>query len=425
MSNCDTDIDFLKTLFNTWLNEKIQSGEVQPGLLDCEKRKIGQWSQVMLCCPGCGNDNGGNTVDKYLVAPVVINEAAKTMTFKIQNGDDIVVDVSAFLAAGGGAHEFSVDNTQIVFDTTQGTANKITLKYKEGNAEKTIDLPIIGILSVEPTDDKMGLKWVAAGKDGVALAEKTWTAPRSVIEQPTFDTTSRDLTIPIKHYVDGNLTDDSQLKVRIPGGSDNGPSTITPPGSGQTPKQVYYFHESTYRANKAGDAIAPGNKFDNSSAVREDTFYNSKGFSKTLEKLVANPVYITVGSSGSANGLMSTYLEQIFYDLATGTEKSSRQELVYAKLENPEIDAQGNLSIKLAQYTGSTKLNGSDQTVEVKLPQNVAKLATNAPASTTETDLPLKLYGKDRTALLANPDMWGEIVGSDGKTYVFPLFNRQ
>lgn len=431
MSGCGDNIDFLKTLFNTWLNEKIQKGEVQAGLLDCENRKIGQWAQVMLCCPGCGNGNGGNTVDKYLVAPVVINKAAKTMTFKVQNGDDVVVDVTDFLAVAG-VHEFSLDNTEIVFDTTQGTANKIVLKYKEVvNGEeqtKSIDLPIIGILSVTPSDDNLSLEWVEAGKDGVALAKKKWTAPRTVIEQPIFDDGRRELTIPVKNYVNGEESDSSDLKVTIPAGSvGNGPITITPPGVGQSPKPVYYFHETTYRDNRVGDVIPQGHKFDKATSVREDVFYNSEGASKTVAKLVANPAqfsFAAVGTSGTLEGLTSAHISHSLYDLATETEKLDRIEISYAKLGTPAVSSNGQLTIKLAHYIGLNKIEGSDQSVSVQLPTSTAKVVATPAQSSKETNLPLTVYGKDRTALMGEPHAWEEVVGDDNQTYLRPLYRK-
>ena len=430
MSGCGDNIDFLKTLFNTWLNEKIQKGEVQAGLLDCENRRIGQWAQVMLCCPGCGNGNGGNTVDKYLVAPIVINKAAKTMTFKVQNGDDVVVDVSEFLAVAG-AHEFNLDNTEIVFDTTQGTANKIVLKYKEVvNGEeqtKSIDLPIIGILSVAPSDDNLSLEWVEAGKDGVALAKKKWTAPRTVIEQPTFDDGRRELTIPVKNYVNGEESGSSDLKVTIPAGSaGNGPINITPPGGGQSPKPVYYFHDAAVRNNQSGDAISPTSAFDKVSSVHVDTFYNSQGQVKTNNWLTANPSYPSAQWTVSAPaGVTAVTLMNNVYDLATGrTEIYSANQLPFAKLETPEVDSQGRLIVKLAHYTQDGKVANSDQQVTVALPASKAAITQSGPRTSRETNLPLSMYGKDRSAIMGEPHAWEEVTGSDGQVYLRPLYRR-
>lgn len=443
------------------INGLILDGTLSPGLQTCDGAALGKGAKIATCADldcaqfrcgggnngggnnGGGNNGGGNNgggtdpVDKYLTN-VIIDEAAKTMTFKVKDQPDIVVDVTKFLE-----------------DLNDFVTNAIV-----DNAAKTVTLKV-----KNQADVVINLEEMLQGLGG--------SDTYHTVKQPTFDNDTRVLTIPQERFINGASqgVDNWQITIpatgNAPGGADNdttvsklelvesngtdgkeykvkltdsaggtvetataivvpnkGPSTVTPPGGGQQPKPVYYFHESAYRANAASDTIPPNHKFDKATSVREDVFYNSEGTSKTVTKLVANPAYFTFGSDGSAAGLTSAYVNRNFYDLATGTEHSDRVNISYAKLETPTVTPDGQLTLKIAHYLGPNKINNSDQSVSVQLPAPKAGVVTQAPAHTDDTKLPLKLYGKDRTALLAEPDAWEEVVGNDGNTYVRPLYRK-
>lgn len=424
------------------INGLILDGTLSPGLQTCDGAALGKGAKVATCAGldcaqfKCGGNGGTNTVDKYLTN-VIIDEAAKTMTFKVKDRPDIVVDVTKFLE---GLNDYV---TNAIVDNA---AKTVTLKVKN-QADVVINL----------TDMLQGL----GGDDTY-----------HTVKQPTFDNSTRVLTIPQERFRNGASQGVDNWQITIPatgtapGGSDNdttvsklefventgasgkeykvkltdsaggtvetatpivvpvgGPNTITPPGAGQTPKPVYYYHDTTYRDNRSGDPIPANHKFDKASSIREDVFYNSEGTSKTVAKLVANPAYFTFGSEGSAGGLTSAFLTRNYYDLATGSEHSERVNVSYAKLEAPTISAQGELTLNIAHYLGANKVQNSDQSVSVQLPTAKASIATTKPTPNNDTKLPTYLYGT-RTALLGEPDAWEEVVASDGNTYLRPLWRK-
>lgn len=54
MNKCDND-DFKRALVRTEVYKLLESGLLQYALTDCDGNRIGQGTEIMLCCPGCGD----------------------------------------------------------------------------------------------------------------------------------------------------------------------------------------------------------------------------------------------------------------------------------------------------------------------------------------------------------------------------------
>lgn len=505
MNGC-VDKDFLKILFSTWLSEKIQSGEVQAGLHDCDGKPIGQWSKVMLCCPGCGDSGGDGGVDKFL-RDVVIDKEKGAMTFKVYGGSDVVVTISDFLSdmdgyvngavvdndaktitlkvkdqddvvinlsemlegigGGGGPVTASLRMSENAVETgaLPGEKSSYTIRHVltvngTPNADK-FKMPIIGHGLLAIHDDKLGFDWSTTDSDGVRSNITSWTAPRTVVGQPSFDNDSRVLTIPVTSHISGKPPQSSNFEVTIP-------ATGNSPGADNDTKvSTLEFVENNDNGRKvkvklvdtAGgvfetaeldlDASGGGaenvalsrtekdvsgvydNIFEHDGKIYDYAFTNAAGQTQNFAEVVGTPVKFKYVVEGGGNyGLTKNEIEE--YRLrGEGLGSKGSHNLAHAALGTPSLEGTV-LKINLHHRQYDEKVSGSDQEVTVDLatlpglggtaaPPDVS--GSSKPTITTGTELPTKMYGA-RTALLGEPDAWEEVVGSDGHTYLRPLWRK-
>ena len=169
-------------------------GTLQAGLRSCDGGQLGKGARVASCGDNnSGGNQGGNQVDKFLTN-VIIDEQAKTMTFKVANSNDIVVNVSKFL---DGLNDFV---TNAVIDNA---AKTVTLKVKN---QPDVVIDLTGLL---------------------ANVNDTY----HTVKQPTFNNDTRVLTIPQERFVNGVSQGTDNLEITIPAmgnapGADND-TTVT------------------------------------------------------------------------------------------------------------------------------------------------------------------------------------------------------
>lgn len=186
------------------INGLILDGTLSPGLQTCDGAALGKGAKIATCADldcaqfKCGGNNGGGTnpVDKYLTN-VIIDEAAKTMTFKVKGQPDIVIDVTKFL------EDLNDYVTNAIVDNA---AKTITLKVKNQN-DVVIEL------------EEM-LQGLGGGDDTY-----------HTVKQPTFNNDTRVLTIPQERFRNGTSQGVDNWEITIPatgnapGGADNDTKT--------------------------------------------------------------------------------------------------------------------------------------------------------------------------------------------------------
>lgn len=423
MNGC-VDKDFLKILFSTWLSEKIQSGEVQAGLHDCDGKPIGQWSKVMLCCPGCGDSGGGGGgggVDKFL-RDVVIDKEKGAMTFKVYGGSDVVVTISDFLSdMDGYVNGAVVDN-----DT-----KTITLKVKDQD------------------DVVINLAEMLQGLGGGADTYHT-------VKQPTFNNDTRVLTIPQERFLNGASQGVDNWEITIPatgnapGGTDNDTKVAkvefieTNDNSRKVKVKVTDSAGATFETADleldASGGIDTNTKIQSFVATQEAPVQNGDLFKAVKLKVtdtdgqeheatVDVPKFVGFGSHHETqvgNGLRHV-LMRLYYREDSNQQSDTIQDGPYlpvAKLKSASLSGD-QLYITLNHTLSGVEIPSSEQRVSVDLGSIKFKPTPgqDTPESTSGTALPTTIFGA-RDALLGKPAAFTEVVGSDGQTYLMPLYAK-
>lgn len=414
------------------INSLLVDGTLSPGLQTCDGAALGKGMKIATCadldcakfkCAGSGNGGGGNNgggtnpVDKYLTN-VIIDEAAKTMTFKVKDHSDIVVDVTKFL------EDLNDFVTNAVVDNA---AKTVTLKVKN-QPDVVINL---------------------ADMLGNAVANDTY----HTVKQPTFNNNTRVLTIPQERFLNGASQGVDNWEITIPAtgnspGADNDTklnkvevveSTV---GNGKeyrvkvTDTEGSVFESATTIEVPA--AVGSVTAFDaeeaaNGNLFKTSTFKLTAG-GQQFDAAVDIPTLTTIGARFEANPNGPTHppVSQLITN-----HKDKKSQVAFTLVDGPFLPVAAieefrylphtkSLRLSLSYYSNGARLPNYRNPLTVDLSEIIkAQVAgTGTPVSSNGQELPVKLYGKNRDALLAEPEAWEEVVASDGQTYLRPLYKK-